>query len=58
MSTADGRLAVQRVLGYLPQDLGMYPDLSAHEFLDRVAPAQQHRDPPPGAATLGYPAGG
>jgi len=37
MSTADGRLAVQRVLGYLPQDLGMYPDLSAREFLDYVA---------------------
>jgi ABC-2 type transport system ATP-binding protein len=37
MATADGRLAVQRVLGYLPQDLGMYPDLSAREFLDYVA---------------------
>jgi ABC-type multidrug transport system ATPase subunit len=37
MSTADGRLAVQRVLGYLPQDLGMYPDLSARQFLDYVA---------------------
>jgi ABC-type multidrug transport system ATPase subunit len=37
MATADGRLAVQRVLGYLPQDLGMYPDLTAREFLDYVA---------------------
>jgi len=37
MSTSDGRLAVQRVLGYLPQDLGMYPDLSGREFLDYVA---------------------
>jgi ABC-2 type transport system ATP-binding protein len=37
MATAKGRLAVQRVLGYLPQDLGMYPDLSAREFLDYVA---------------------
>jgi ABC-type lipoprotein export system ATPase subunit len=37
MSTKDGRLAVQRVLGYLPQDLGMYPDLSARQFLDYVA---------------------
>src|SRR6266511_5586782 len=37
MSTADGRLCVQRVLGYLPQDLGMYPDLTAREFLDYVA---------------------
>jgi ABC-2 type transport system ATP-binding protein len=37
LATADGRLAVQRVLGYLPQDLGVYPDLSAREFLDYVA---------------------
>ncbi len=36
-STADGRLAVRRVLGYLPQDLGMYPDLTGREFLDYVA---------------------
>ena len=36
LSTTDGRLAVQRVLGYLPQDLGMYPDLTAREFLDYV----------------------
>jgi ABC-type multidrug transport system ATPase subunit len=31
-----GRLAVQRRLGYLPQDLGLYPDLSAREFLDYI----------------------
>jgi ABC-2 type transport system ATP-binding protein len=37
MSSSHGRLAVQRVLGYLPQDLGMYPDLTAREFLDYVA---------------------
>jgi ABC-2 type transport system ATP-binding protein len=37
MSTADGQLAVQRVLGYLPQDLGMYPDLTGREFLDYMA---------------------
>jgi len=37
MSAAAGRLAVQRVLGYLPQDLGMYPDLTARQFLDYVA---------------------
>src|SRR5215510_5033070 len=37
MAIADGRLAVQRVLGYLPQDLGIYPDLTAREFLDYVA---------------------
>jgi ABC-2 type transport system ATP-binding protein len=35
-NTERGRTAVKRVLGYLPQDLGMYPDLSAREFLDYV----------------------
>lgn len=29
-----GREQIKRTLGYLPQDLGMYPDLSAREFLD------------------------
>ncbi|MGN9839879.1 ABC transporter ATP-binding protein [Nonomuraea sp. H19] len=37
VATAEGRLAVQRVLGYLPQDLGVYPDLSARRFLDYIA---------------------
>ena len=32
-----GRLAVQRRLGYLPQDVGVYPDLTAAQFLDYVA---------------------
>jgi len=36
LSTEEGRTAVKRVLGYLPQDLGLYPDLSAAEFLDYV----------------------
>ena len=35
-TTEQGRASVKRVLGYLPQDLGMYPDLSAYEFLDYV----------------------
>src|SRR5215469_13949852 len=35
-SSEHGRTAVKRVLGYLPQDLGMYPDLSAREFLDYI----------------------
>src|SRR5689334_14077042 len=29
-----GRVACQRTLGYLPQDLGLYPDLTGWEFLD------------------------
>lgn len=34
--TEQGRTAVKRVLGYLPQDLGVYPDLNAREFLDYI----------------------
>jgi ABC-type multidrug transport system ATPase subunit len=35
-TTEKGRTAIKRVLGYLPQELGMYPDLSAREFLDYI----------------------
>lgn len=37
ISTAQGKQAVQSGLGYLPQELGLYPSLSAREFLDYVA---------------------
>jgi ABC-2 type transport system ATP-binding protein len=30
------RRAIKRMLGYLPQDFGVYPDLSAREFLDYI----------------------
>jgi ABC-2 type transport system ATP-binding protein len=33
---AQGRKDIKRILGYLPQDLGLYPDLSARDFLDYV----------------------
>ena len=36
LKTNDGRLTVKRVLGYLPQELGIYPDLTAGEFLDYI----------------------
>ena len=36
-NTEQGRNAIKRVLGYLPQDFGVYPDLSAREFLDYIA---------------------
>ncbi|GCE04638.1 ABC transporter ATP-binding protein [Dictyobacter aurantiacus] len=36
-TTPHGRQQVQQILGYLPQELGMYPDLSAREFLDYIA---------------------
>lgn len=35
--TAHGRTEIKKMLGYLPQDLGLYPDLSAYEFLDYVS---------------------
>ena len=35
-TSEQGRAAVKHLLGYLPQELGMYPDLSAREFLDYV----------------------
>jgi len=35
-NTEKGRTNVKRMLGYLPQDLGVYPDLSAREFLDYI----------------------
>ena len=32
-----GRTSIKKILGYLPQELGVYPDLSAREFLDYIA---------------------
>lgn len=37
ISTDDGKLAVKSMLGYLPQELGLYPDLTAREFIDYMA---------------------
>src|SRR5690242_18792617 len=37
LSSDEGRTGVKRMLGYLPQELGLYPDLTAAEFLDYVA---------------------
>jgi ABC-2 type transport system ATP-binding protein len=37
LATASGKQAVKSMLGYLPQELGLYPDLTAREFLDYVA---------------------
>ena len=57
MATADGRLAVQRVLGYLPQDLGVYPDLTARQFLDPVRRAHRLKAAGRGANRSRRPAG-
>lgn len=35
-NTEKGRTAIKHFPGYLPQDLGVYPDLSAREFLDYI----------------------
>ena len=37
LATAAGRRAVKRVLGYLPQELALYDDLTGREFLDYIA---------------------
>lgn len=40
-----GKQAVRRVLGYLPQELGLYPDLSAEEFVDYLGMLKGLTDP-------------
>jgi len=37
VTTPHGKLATKAVLGYLPQELGLYPSLTAREFLDYIA---------------------
>jgi ABC-type multidrug transport system ATPase subunit len=37
VTTPNGKQAIKSTLGYLPQELGLYPDLTAREFLDYVA---------------------
>ena len=37
MGTHDGKYAAKALLGYLPQELGLYPNLTAREFLDYIA---------------------
>jgi ABC-2 type transport system ATP-binding protein len=45
-STERGKLAIKSVLGYLPQELGLYPDLTAFEFLEYVALLKGMTDKP------------
>ncbi len=35
--TEDGKRRMKSTLGYLPQELGLYPDLTAREFIDYLA---------------------
>lgn len=37
VSTEHGKQAVKSMLGYLPQELGLYPELSARQFVDYMA---------------------
>lgn len=37
LATLQGKQAAKALLGYLPQELGLYPNLTAREFLDYVA---------------------
>jgi ABC-type multidrug transport system ATPase subunit len=45
VTTERGKEAVKRVLGYLPQELGMYPDLSARQFVDYMGILKGMEDP-------------
>lgn len=44
VTTAVGKQAVKAKLGYLPQELGLYPDLTAHEFLDYIGALKKITD--------------
>ena len=37
LTTLAGKMAIKAQLGYLPQELGLYPNLTAAEFLDYIA---------------------
>ena len=42
--TRTGQAAIRRMLGYLPQQFGLYPNLTAWEFLDYLAMLRGLRD--------------
>ena len=45
LTTEAGKQAVKSVLGYLPQELGMYPELTAEQFVDYMAILKGLDDP-------------
>lgn len=45
LATESGKQAVKSILGYLPQELGMYPELSAAQFVDYMAILKGIDDP-------------
>ncbi len=42
--TPSGRLAIRRQLGYVPQELGLYENFTAFDFVDYVAILKEHVD--------------
>jgi len=53
LGTEAGKQAVKSVLGYLPQELGMYPELSAEQFVDYMAILKGLDDPQKRAQRVG-----
>jgi ABC-2 type transport system ATP-binding protein len=45
MSSEKGKEAVKALLGYLPQELGLYPDLTARQFVDYMGILKGMNDP-------------
>jgi ABC-2 type transport system ATP-binding protein len=45
LSTSRGKQDAKGILGYLPQELGLYPNLTAVEFLDYIAILKGINDP-------------
>lgn len=43
-SVAKSKLEARKVIGYLPQDFTIYPQLTAYEFLDHVLMLNQYRN--------------
>src|SRR5512143_2251733 len=45
LATENGKREVKSMLGYLPQELGLYPDLTARQFVDYMAILKGLDDP-------------
>jgi ABC-2 type transport system ATP-binding protein len=45
LATEKGKQAVKAILGYLPQELGLYPELSAAQFVDYMAILKNMNEP-------------
>ncbi len=46
LSSETEKMAVKAILGYLPQELGLYPDLTARQFIDYMAILKGMADAP------------